>query len=234
MATAYEQMNAMVDFSEAIAAGPYYYYQGPGRCDPLNSGYADCSGQVVASYRHIGFDMVCTGSFQLAIWAHQEHRGISYDQARSTRGALCWIGINEGQGGVPGRDPGHIGWSLGNGLTCEARNSRVGIVIADFDWRGWDYFALPPFLNYSAVVEPEQPEKPEPPKRKRKMNFFYTVPDHPTKEHRSAIWMSDGYLAKHVSPKELKELQFIAGSQGLPTHIGQISYATHKGMQVIA
>ena len=154
------QTDDFVLFAERIAAGNYYYYQGAGRCDPLRSGYADCSGLVVASLRRVGIAIESTGSFALARMGHAADAGLSITEGRRTRGALCYIGTNEGQGGRPGIDPGHVAISRWDGTTVEARNRRAGIGIFDYDNRGWDWVGR----NHWTSTTPTPPEPtPTPP-----------------------------------------------------------------------
>lgn len=140
-------LEGFVQFAERIANGPYYYYTGSGRCDPLHSGYADCSGLVVAGLRSQGVGIDCTGSFMLARICHANGTGIPFSQARNTRGALLFMGINEGQGGRPGIDPGHVAIVSRPGVTVEARNRRAGILYGPTDNRGWNYCAMPPWFR---------------------------------------------------------------------------------------
>lgn len=168
MVTAAQQMDGMASFMEYLAAGPFYYYPGWDRCDPIHSGYADCSGSVVASMRHVGIEVICTGSFQLAIWCHQQGLGLSFEEAINTRGSLFFKGIHEGQGGIPGEDPGHVAMGVGHSrLVVEARNRAAGILLGPGDWRGWDYCARPPFLSKSRTPIIRPRPRPKPQARKR-------------------------------------------------------------------
>lgn len=155
------QVLAFVAFAERIANGPYRYYAGGDRCNPLASGLSDCSGLVVASARAAGVTIDCTGSFSLAQRCHAAHTGVSLDVARATRGALLFKGINEGQGGRPGIDSGHVAISEGDGTTVEARNSRAGILFGPFDGRGWDYAGLPPWFPMTVAGPLPAPPSPK-------------------------------------------------------------------------
>lgn len=156
------QITEFVNFLDTLAAGNYYYSQGAGRCDPLSSGYADCSGAVVAAARHVGVTIDCTGSFAISRMCHAAGTGIGTDEARNTRGALLFLGENEGQGGIPGVDPGHIATSSGDGTIVEARNHNAGILITPYDFfGGWAYHALPPWFPATSDTPPSPMPPPE-------------------------------------------------------------------------
>lgn len=123
------------------------YNQGSQRCEPDISGYGDCSGVICWATRKVGINLGCTGSFALAQLGHHFNTGISIEQARNTKGAWVFQGINQGQGGVPGRDPGHIGTSLGNGQTFEARGHIAGVGVFDFNSIRWVWACQPPYMT---------------------------------------------------------------------------------------
>lgn len=164
------QLEASVDFAEYIASHDYAYSQADGRCDPIHSGHADCSGLAVASARWVGVDLPCTGSFALAQMCHAAGTGITFEEACERRGSLFFLGIREGQGGVPGRDPGHVAIGRGRDVrerrTVEARNRRAGILFGPVDGRNWTYCAMPPWLRGAVpittpppVVAPEEDDE---------------------------------------------------------------------------
>lgn len=152
-------LEGAVRFSINVANGPYRYgsFDCSDRCNPAASGCADCSGLVCASVRSQGRQVACLGSFAIARICHQAGLGLSLEDARAERGALVFIGTHEGQGGIAGVDPGHVARSLGNGLVVEARNHRAGILVGNFDNRGWVYGAHDPWL-----WKPGSPPKPLP------------------------------------------------------------------------
>lgn len=124
-----------------------YYEQGPGRCHPDQSGYSDCSGFTSFGMNQAGIPWDCDGSFDQARRGHQAGTGLSIDEARHTRGAWLFEGMNEGQGGIPGVDPGHVSTSLGDGRTVEARGHSSGVGIFTFDSLRWDWACKPPGLG---------------------------------------------------------------------------------------
>jgi hypothetical protein len=140
-----------------------YYSQAGGRCRPDIYGYADCSGFTCYGMMKAGVDLGCTGSFALARIGHAQNRGISIDQARRTRGAWLFRGINQGQGGEPGVDPGHIATSLGNGNTIEARGHIAGVGVFPFDSLTWDWACLPVGLTGFGTAPTAQVSTPSSP-----------------------------------------------------------------------
>lgn len=95
----------------------------------------DCSGLVSQILRHAGMaaDAFPTNSADMTRYlvAHPELR-LTRAQARNARGAIILLG------GVNGYGPaGHVGMSLGDGTTIEARGGR-GVGIYQFDSIQWD------------------------------------------------------------------------------------------------
>lgn len=115
----------------------------PHRCNPeLSPHCCDCSGLTSAAFRQlrlVGPDY-CTGSFQQSIDSHHAGGGMSIEQARHTPGAGLWRGKNQGQGGIPGVDSGHVGISVGDGIhSLEARGHWSGVGLFLLDSLVWDY-----------------------------------------------------------------------------------------------
>ncbi len=110
------------------------------RCTPETSGFADCSGFVVAGERHVGIPKPCITSFGFAQEGHAANSGMSLELARDTKGALLIIGQDEGQGGSHG----HIEVSLGDGVhTVGARNHLMGVGYFTIDSLPWSYCCRP-------------------------------------------------------------------------------------------
>jgi hypothetical protein len=84
-----------------------------------------------------GVDLGCQGSFWLASECHRHGGQLSIADGINTYGALLFMGINEGRGGVPGRDPGHVATSLGNGYVVHALSHRHGILVTPASWCRW-------------------------------------------------------------------------------------------------
>jgi len=95
----------------------------------------DCSGLVSQILRHAGMaaDAFPTNSADMTryLFAHPELR-LTRAQARASRGAVILLG------GINGYGPaGHVGMSLGDGTTIEARGAH-GVRIYQFDSIQWD------------------------------------------------------------------------------------------------
>lgn len=128
------------------------------RCQPEMSGFADCSGFVVAGERHVGIGKACITSFGFAQEGHAAHTGMTLEEARWTRGALLIIGNNEGQGGSHG----HIEVSLGLGNhNVGARNHAMGVGYFTIDSLPWSYCCRPVGMaGFDSVPAPHPVPKP--------------------------------------------------------------------------
>lgn len=90
----------------------------------------DCSELIEWALGRIGIKFVDGSANQIA-----KCRAISVQQAIRTRGALLY-------------KPGHIGISLGDGRTMEARNSKAGVGVFRASDIAWTRGGLVPGLNY--------------------------------------------------------------------------------------
>lgn len=105
-----------------------HYDQCGSRCFPENQPHCvDCSGLVSAVDRRIGLDHGCEGSFAQMRRVYDAGTQLDIETALHTPGAVLAEGINNGRGGIPGQDPGHIGISVGDGThSLEARGHWAG------------------------------------------------------------------------------------------------------------
>lgn len=116
----------------------------PDRCHPEFWPHCeDCSGSICAAVRRAGPDWGCLGSFAIAQKCHAAGPGVPFDVAVNTPGMMGFQGINEGQGGRPGVDHGHVVLFPGDGVhSLEARGhwSGIGLFVAAslvYDWCGF-------------------------------------------------------------------------------------------------
>lgn len=136
------------------------------RCNPWVSHCMDCSGFTSAILNSLGVGAGCEGSFFQARRFHAAGTGMPFEQAINTPGAFGFQGVNEGEGGVPGVDEGHVVVFVGDGLhTIEARGhwAGVGMFLARslvYSWCG-----MPPgvFDPISVPVPPTPSPVPLPP-----------------------------------------------------------------------
>lgn len=106
-------------------------------------GPVDCSELVQHACRRAGvMPRVPDGAY--GQWLHSRHLQIPIEEARRTHGALMFMGDGVGKG----RDAiFHVGFSLGDGRTFEARSASYGVGF--FDRRGgWSYAAKIPGVDH--------------------------------------------------------------------------------------
>lgn len=135
----------------------YGSFDCPHRCRPDQAPHCvDCSGLTSYVLNKLGVPFRasdCTGSFQQARELHAAGRGMSVEKAMRTPGALLFQGVNEGQGGIPGVDPGHVGFSAGDGFhTLEARGHYSGVGVFYRLPSAWDWAGMP--VGVENVVKP--------------------------------------------------------------------------------
>lgn len=141
----------MTTGAELLAAartfeGEPYNQTNPGRCDP-NSGFKDCSGDVVAAHAKTGHYGVPTVSSSQAAWCYENGREIDLDTAFHTPGALLFMGADRGLQGF-GND-GHVGISGGDGFhVTEARGTAYGVLWDQGTGRSWSGAGLSPVIDY--------------------------------------------------------------------------------------
>lgn len=131
----------------AVTIPGAYYGQCASRCFPENWPHCtDCSGSTSAALRYVGLgENGCEGSFAQARRCYAAGTEMSVDEAFHTAGAWVFEGINNGRGGIPGQDPGHIGTSVGDGLhSIEARGHWAGIGVFRIDSLVWSGAGMPP------------------------------------------------------------------------------------------
>lgn len=136
----------------------------PHRCNPeLWPHCEDCSGSVTAAARRLGLAWAndCLGSFAIAKLGYAAHGVIPYSVAIWKPGALLTQGINQGRGGIPGEDHGHIGMAVGDGIhTLEARGHFAGIGMFYASALHWDGCYFPPGVDMDAVGPSPTPNLP--------------------------------------------------------------------------
>lgn len=145
--------------------GGVHYDQCGSRCHPDQYPHCvDCSGLTSFVLNELGLVEGCTGSFQQAREAHRVGGGFSIDAALNTPGCLLFQGINQGQGGVPGRDPGHVGISAGDGVhTLEARGHWAGVGVFFGRSLVWQWAGMMPGVTTGAAPMPPVDPSPLPP-----------------------------------------------------------------------
>lgn len=126
--------------------GEPYRQTNPGRYQ-VNSGFKDCSGDVVAAHSKVGVEGVPTVSSGQAAWCYDHGREISVDEALHIAGALLFMGDDRGlQGWGNG---GHAATSGGDGIHgTEARGTAYGVLWDTFAGRGWTGAGLSPAIDY--------------------------------------------------------------------------------------
>jgi cell wall-associated NlpC family hydrolase len=111
--------------------GDRYVFGAEANLSSANPSAFDCSELIEWALARVGIRFVDGSANQIA-----KCRSISVQQAIRTRGALLY-------------KPGHIGISLGNGQTMEARNSRVGVGVFRAADIAWTQGGLVPGLRYA-------------------------------------------------------------------------------------
>lgn len=126
--------------------GEPYRQDNPGRYLP-DSGFKDCSGDVVAAHAELGIQGVPTVSSGQAAWCYDHGREVSIDEALHTAGALMFMGDDRGLQGWG--DGGHAAISGGDGIHgTEARGHAYGVLWDTFAGRGWTGAGLSPAVDY--------------------------------------------------------------------------------------
>lgn len=150
--------------SQLLATRGAHYDQCGSRCTVwLWPHCVDCSGLTSATLNQLGLNEGCTGSFQQAIESHRNGIGLSLDDALNTPGAFLWQGINQGQGGIPGVDDGHVGIAVGDGVhSLEARGHWAGIGLFIARSLVWDYQGMMPNVSRINPPRPAVPLHPLP------------------------------------------------------------------------
>lgn len=110
--------------------GDRYVFGAEANLNSANPGAFDCSELIEWACSRVGVRFVDGSANQIAA-----SKQISVQQAIKTRGALLY-------------KPGHIGISLGNGQTMEARNSRAGVGVFRASDIKWTRGGLIPGLRY--------------------------------------------------------------------------------------
>lgn len=160
-------MSQVEDFvGFAVAEVGRLQYGFADRCG-WSQGETDCSGLVSGSAQRAGYQLAeCPNSSALARLCHDAPRptwmlakfgpdpwtgswtqgtGITRDQARATRGALKFHGLDQGQNGDG--PTGHVGISCGDGTSVEALSHALDLRIWTFDDNDTTYCALLPDMT---------------------------------------------------------------------------------------
>lgn len=127
------------------------------RCNPWVSHCMDCSGFTSAILNALNIGAGCEGSFFQSRRFHAAGTGMPFEQAINTPGAFGFQGINEGQGGTPGVDEGHVVVFVGDGVhTIEARGHWAGVGLFNARSLVYTWCGMPPgaFDPISVPVPP--------------------------------------------------------------------------------
>lgn len=141
----------------------------------------DCSGLTSGVLNQLALNEGCTGSFQQAIESHHGGERLTLEQALWTPGAFGWQGINEGQGGEPGVDHGHVVIFVGDGVhTLEARGHESGIGLFIATSLVYDYCGMMPGVLRLTSTTPPPVAHPLPaPAPIRKPSAMIKMPNTP-------------------------------------------------------
>lgn len=134
------------------------------RCQPnLWPHCMDCSGFTSYVLNSLGVGDGCEGSFAQSRRCHAAGTGLNIEIALGTPGAMLFQGVNEGQGGTPGVDPGHVGFALGDGEhSLEARGHWSGVGMFYARSLVWQYAAMPPGVSRASAPSPKPLPNPSP------------------------------------------------------------------------
>lgn len=146
---------------DTLIATYHPHYGFANRCRPDQWPHqCDCSGTTTYLLNRVGIAHGCDGSFAQAREIHAHGSRLTIEQAAHTPGAFLFRGINEGQGGIPGVDHGHVGISRGDGLhSLEGRSHASGVGQFNLWSLDWDYAGMWPGVTASL----QQPPPPVPP-----------------------------------------------------------------------
>lgn len=144
---------------ETLRIPGIHYDQAPTRCSPQIWPHAtDCSGLTSRCDDLVGLFHGCEGSFAQMRRAYAAGTQMSIEEAFRTPGAWLAEGVNNGRGGVPGRDPGHIGISVGDNYhSLEARGHWAGTGLFVARSLVWTGAGMPPGVSRGTVVPPPPP-----------------------------------------------------------------------------
>lgn len=106
----------------------------------------DCSGYVHWVCGRNGIT-IPQGSWNQALWCRDNGMLMSVQDAINTPGALLFAGDNNGYSGYG--PSGHVGFSLGNGKTAEARGSAYGVGSWSAYNRPWTNAGMIPGVTYN-------------------------------------------------------------------------------------
>lgn len=209
--------------------GEPYRQDNPGRYLP-DSGFKDCSGDVVAAFARLGIQGVPTVSSTQARWCFENGGLISVELALATPGCLLSRGANFGMEGY-GND-GHSAITIGDKVNVtEARGSAYGVLMDSALGRQWDAGYLFPRSLVDYAEHPAPAPKPhKPPKLKRKL--YYRKP--PAKPFRGddvlevksklLVW---AYITRD---KRLADIEAHAPQFGRACGLAVMQYQRHAGL----
>lgn len=192
--------------------GPFWYTQSDPRCDPDETGHADCSGGICSAVRTAGGRSIgCENSWQMSAECYHAGGLIRVDQALATVGAWLVKGYQLGMSGGSNHY-GHIAKSLGNGMVAEFANSRAGARIGPGaqEVRQWDAAYLPlPWFPTMTVAWQDHPDAPAP------------IPEHRILEESMPILISKNDKGECVTAKVLNGTVFVTGTSSNPFKEGK-------------
>lgn len=149
----------------------YNSWIGEQRCYPENYPHVcDCSGLMCAILRLLGISQGCISSAGFAVIGHNQNLGVSVEYAKTHAGYFLIRGPNQGMSGYGNQ--GHIGLSLAQRRSLEARGTYAGVGVFNADEIYWSYAMRIPRVTYNATITPPK-----------------VTPKPGSKEEQSVIWL---------------------------------------------
>lgn len=148
----------------------YNSWIGEQRCYPENPPHVcDCSGLMCAICRLLGISQGCISSAGFAVIGHQRGLGVSVEYAKTHPSYFLIRGPNQGMSGYGNQ--GHIGLSLGQRRSLEARGTIAGVGVFNADEIYWSYAMRIPGVTYNATSAPPA-VKPSPTVREEQTVYW--------------------------------------------------------------
>lgn len=162
------KVDVMIDNALAQAGDPYVLGAEASYSDP-NPKRFDCSELTSWAAARAGLSLP-DGAWAQYIHCKNRNTLVSLEEAYRTRGALLFVAKGALRGNGLGN---HVGFSLGNGQTIEARGRKWGVGIFNARGRSWNAAGLVPGGDYH-VPPPPPPPAPAPSdaERLRQALFF--------------------------------------------------------------
>lgn len=190
-----------------------------GRCDPLRSGYADCSGLMSFAMNDNGLYGGCGNSTGIELWA-TSHGGVYVTRAF----AAGHPGVMLAKWGYSA--DGHIKMSTGDGRSFGTPSDECHCAGYErFDARGVDRYFTVPGVAYGPVAPPAPPAP-----KGQELTMFNIK----TNVADPGYWIKDGvritpaqaffYGSKGVAWSSFLEIEFERGLAGENPGTGQVDY----------